>query len=122
MQITESKEQMANTNILIAIPTHTGQIEYKCVLSLLELRENLIAAGIRYEIQFVAGSSLIPNVRNYFGHRVAFESGQERKRIHPSVVQPAHISEAEWRVAGSGQRAIARRTIERSVIGSGRRA
>jgi len=56
---------MANTNILIAIPTHTGQIEYKCVLSLLELRENLIAAGIRYEIQFVAGSSLITNVRNY---------------------------------------------------------
>jgi predicted double-glycine peptidase len=59
------RKQMTETNILIAIPTHTGQIEYKCVLSLLELRENLIAAGIRYEIQFVAGSSLITNVRNY---------------------------------------------------------
>jgi len=56
---------MTEANILIAIPAHTGQIEYKCVLSLLELREYLIAARIRYEIQFVAGSSLITNVRNY---------------------------------------------------------
>jgi hypothetical protein len=31
------RKQMTETNILIAIPTHPGQIEYKCVLSLSSL-------------------------------------------------------------------------------------
>src|ERR1051325_2949205 len=65
-----SKSEM---NVLICIPTHDGKIEFKCVLSLLTLAEELRSAGIRYEVQVIAGSSQINAVRNFFGNKVAFD-------------------------------------------------
>lgn len=60
--------------ILVATPTHTGGIEYKTAISLMNLAERLRSAGIPHEFQFIGGSSIITLVRNYFANRVAFDT------------------------------------------------
>jgi hypothetical protein len=64
-------------NILIGIPTHSGEIKYKTVLSLLSLVQKLRDLGIRHEVQIVPACPLIQVVRNYFANKAAFDLDRE---------------------------------------------
>src|SRR5437667_11919689 len=62
-----------NGNILIAIPTHAGEVKAKCVSSLLNLGRKLQEIGIRYEVEIIGHCPIIGAVRNYFANKVAFD-------------------------------------------------
>jgi hypothetical protein len=64
-------------NLLIAIPSHSGELKSKCVMSLLNLVRKLQEIGIRHEIDIVSHCPLISVVRNYFANKVAFDLDKE---------------------------------------------
>jgi hypothetical protein len=73
----DAKKAAGNTNLLIAIPTHAGELKAKCVSSLLNLCRKLQEVGIRYEVEIVGHCPIIGAVRNYFANRVAFDLDKE---------------------------------------------
>ena len=64
-------------SLLIAIPTHAGEVKAKCVSSLLNLTRKLQEAGIRHEVEIVGHCPIIGAVRNYFANKVAFDFDKE---------------------------------------------
>jgi len=60
-------------NVLICVPTHSGEIKYKCMFSLMKLVDLLRSAGIRHELEVIPGCPLITVVRNYFANKAAFD-------------------------------------------------
>ena len=71
------KADVMNGLILIAIPSHSGEIKSKCVMSLLNLTRKLQEIGIRYEVEIVGHCPIIGAVRNYFANKVAFDLDKE---------------------------------------------
>jgi hypothetical protein len=64
-------------NVLIAIPSHSGEVKSKCVMSLLNLVRKLQEIGIRYEVEIIGHCPIIGAVRNYFANKVAFDLDKE---------------------------------------------
>jgi hypothetical protein len=61
---------------LLGVPTHSGEIKYKSMLSLMNLVDKFRSAGIRYELQIIPGCPLVQLVRNFFANRVAVDLDQ----------------------------------------------
>jgi hypothetical protein len=68
---------LGSMNILIAIPSHSGEVKAKCVSSLLNLTKKLQEIGIRYEVEIIGHCPIIGVVRNYFANKVAFDLDKE---------------------------------------------
>ena len=64
---------LGSMNILIGIPTHSGEVKAKCVSSLLNLTKKLQEIGIRFEVEIIGHCPIISAVRNYFANKVAFD-------------------------------------------------
>ena len=60
-------------NVLIGIPSHSGEIKYKTVLSLIAMLERFRSTGVRFELDIKPGCPLVTVVRNYFANKVAFD-------------------------------------------------
>src|SRR6266480_2264220 len=46
-------------NVLIGVPTHSGEIKYKTMLSLMNLVDLFRSAGVRHELQVIPGCPLV---------------------------------------------------------------
>ena len=64
-------------NILIGIPTHSGEVKAKCVSSLLNLTKKLQEIGIRFELEIIPHCPIIGVARNHFANRAAFDLDRE---------------------------------------------
>jgi hypothetical protein len=70
-------KELGSMNILIGIPTHSGEVKAKCVSSLLNLTKKLQEIGIRFELEIIPHCPIIGVARNYFANRAAFDLDRE---------------------------------------------
>jgi hypothetical protein len=66
-------------SVLIAVPTHSGDLKHKTVLSLISTLDAFRANGFRYELEVIPGCPYVQLVRNVFANKAAFgadKSGQ----------------------------------------------
>src|SRR5579862_768767 len=61
-------------NVLIAVPCHQGLVQWRTVVSLMDLATLFKEQGILFEIRFLAQESLITRARNFFANIVAFDN------------------------------------------------
>src|SRR5258708_40223175 len=61
------------TSVLLAVPTHSGDLKHKMVLSLVGTLDKFRSNGIRYEVEVLAGCAYIQLVRNVFANKATFD-------------------------------------------------
>jgi hypothetical protein len=60
-------------SVLIGVPTHSGDLKHKTVLSLISTLDKFRSNGVRYELQIIPGSPYIQLVRNVFADKATFD-------------------------------------------------
>ena len=60
-------------SILIGVPTHSGDLKCKTVLSLISMLEKLRSNGVRFELEIVPGCPYVQLVRNCLANKAAFD-------------------------------------------------
>jgi hypothetical protein len=60
-------------SVLIGVPTHSGDLKHKTVLSLISMLDKFRSKGIRYELEVIPGCAHVQLVRNVFANKAAFD-------------------------------------------------
>jgi hypothetical protein len=71
---TPGLDDAANINILIGVPAYGGIVNWRCCLTLIGITKLLTEQGIQHHLEFIAGASLIPAVRNFFANLALFHT------------------------------------------------
>jgi hypothetical protein len=69
----ETVSPSAAPSVLVAVPTHSGDLKHKTVLSLISTLDKFRATGIHYEFQIISNSPYIQLVRNVFADKATFD-------------------------------------------------
>jgi hypothetical protein len=60
-------------SVLVAVPTHSGDLKHRTVLSLISTLDKFRSNGVRYELEIIPGCAYVQLVRNVFANRAAFD-------------------------------------------------
>jgi len=63
-------------NVLVAVPCHQGLVQWRTVVSLMDLSALFREKKILFKIQFLAQESLITRARNFFANIAAFDTDE----------------------------------------------
>ena len=64
---------MKRANILVGVPCFGGNVQHRCVHSLISVLRRLDSAGMKHTLIFVCNESLVTRARNYFANVAAFD-------------------------------------------------
>jgi hypothetical protein len=62
---------MKRANILVGVPCFGGNLQHRCVSSLISVLRAMDSAGMRHTLMLVSNESLITRARNYFANVAA---------------------------------------------------
>lgn len=71
-QLDETVSPSAGPSVLIAIPTHNGDLKHRTVLSLISTLDAFRAKGFRYALEIIPGLPYVQLARNVFANKAAF--------------------------------------------------
>jgi hypothetical protein len=60
-------------SVLIGVPTHSGDLKHRTILSLISTLEKCRSNGVRYELEIIPGSPYVQLVRNVFANKATFD-------------------------------------------------